>query len=267
MSEPDEVTPAPYDLLAADYDLAAGRGSVQRSYVICSTPRSGSTLLAEAMHRTGQLAIPAEYLEVKTALPYLYTRWGCSGFEDYVRRLHDHRTADNGLFGVKTHWHQLVQFANMSQGAEPLADVDFSVIVGVLNRVTPNPTFIFVTRRDKARQAVSHWVATKTRKWIRLGDDPISEIPPYDFSAITAFSRGIDASEESWERFFSLAKVQPLRIVYEDLVAAYADTAQRAAEHVGVEPAGIAASPPRMRRQSNALTMEYADRYRRELDR
>lgn len=260
-----EEAAAPYDLLSEEHDLPAGRGPVQRSYVICSTPRSGSTLLAEAMHRTGKLAIPAEYLEVQAAFPYLHGRWGCSGFEDYVRRLHDHRTDDSGLFGVKAHWHQLVQFSNLSQGAEPFADVDFKVIVGVLKRVTPNPAFLFVTRRDKARQAVSHWLATRTHRWIKLDDEPIDKIPPYDLAGIAEFSRGIEASETFWERFFSLANVQPLRIVYEDLVADYADTVRRAARHVGVDAAALAVPPPRMRRQSNEVSVEYADRYRREL--
>jgi LPS sulfotransferase NodH len=266
MQAPEEV-PAPYDLLAADHDLPAGRGAAQRSYVICSTPRSGSTLLAEAMHRTGQLAIPAEYFEIGAALPYLYNRWQCTGFEDYVRRLHDHRSTDSGLFGVKTHWHQLVQFCNMSQGAEPLADIEFNVIAAVLRRVTPHPKFIFVTRNDKARQAVSHWVASKTQRWIRLGDAPASEPPPYDFAEISEFSRGIDASETFWNRFFALGQVEPMRIVYEDFVADYDDTVVRAAQHVGGDVASLTVAPPRMRRQSNELSREYAERYRRQLSR
>jgi LPS sulfotransferase NodH len=259
-----DATAAPYDLLGPEHDLPAGRTPVERSYLICSTPRSGSTLLAEAMYRTQQLAIPAEYLEIGAALPYLYNRWECAGFDDYVRRLHDHRTADNGVFGVKAHWHQVVQFANTSQGAEPFADIDFSVMNAVLRRVIPNAVFIFVTRRDKARQAVSHWLASQTQRWIRLGDDPMSEIPPYDFEGISKFSTGITASEQFWDKFFSLGRVEPLRIVYEDLVADYENTVRLAAQHVGVNTAKQAASPPRMKRQSNEQTIEYAERYRNE---
>jgi len=259
----DAAPDAPYDLLSADYDLPAGRGPVRRSYLICSTPRSGSTLLAEAMHRTARLGIPAEYLEVQAAMPYLYRRWGCSGFEDYVGRLHQHRSGDGGVFGVKAHWHQVIEFSNLSQGAEPLADVDFRVIAGVLGRVVPNPVFLYVTRRDKARQAVSHWLADKTRRWIDLGSKPVTEVPPYDAGEIARFAEGIDASEAAWDRFFDLARVEPLRVVYEDFVAAYDDTVRRAAAH-GVETDALPVPPPRMRRQSNEASKAYAERFRAE---
>lgn len=264
MTDRDASAPVPYDLLAADHDLPTGRGPVERSYIICSTPRSGSTLLAEAMHRTEQLGVPAEYIDIGASLPYLYERWGCAGLDEYVSRLHDHRTTDNGVFGIKAHWHQLLQFTNVSQGAEPFAASNFAVISAVLQRVAPRPAYIFVTRRDKERQAVSHWLAAKTEKWINLSDDPVDGIPPYDFEGIERFSEGIDASEEDWERFFALAGVEPLRIVYEDFVAAYNDTVETAAEYVGIDPRGLTVSPPRMRRQSNEQSREYARRYREE---
>lgn len=73
MSPLDESVAAPYDLLTAEHDLSDGESEIVRSYVICSTPRSGSTLLAEAMHRTGELGVPAEYIDVAANLPKEHT--------------------------------------------------------------------------------------------------------------------------------------------------------------------------------------------------
>lgn len=77
-----------------------------------------------------------------------------------------------------------------------------------------------------------------------MSDDPVGDIPPYDFEGIERFSEGIDASEEDWERFFALAGVEPLRIVYEDFVAAYDETVGTAAEYVGIDPGDLTVSPP-----------------------
>src|SRR5215207_8545306 len=35
----------------------------KRSYLVCATPRSGSTLLCEALKSTGVAGVPAEYFE------------------------------------------------------------------------------------------------------------------------------------------------------------------------------------------------------------
>ena len=263
----DEGTPPTYDLLSEAYDLAPSSDPVVRSYVICSTPRSGSTLLAEALHHTGVLGVPAEYIGLSGTVPQLYARWECGGLNDYVDRLHAVRSTENRIFGIKVHWHQLLEFSNVSQGKPREAPVDFSVLSAVVMRVAPNPAFVFVSRRDRARQAVSHWIASQTLQWHDVGAEPAPDVPPYDFAGIQRMTEGIDESEESWERFFTLGQLSPLRLIYEDFVGDYDATVRRVADFVGVDSTTLTIPPPRLRKQSRPASVEYAARYRADLAR
>lgn len=250
-----------YDLLGPEYDLEDGPG-IRRSLVICSTPRSGSTLLGEAAFQTRRLGVPAEYLALDVAVPYLFERWGCESYNDYVSTLQRLRTSPNGVFGIKVHWHQLLQFSSVSQGAAHDAPVEFKVLVGVLLRVAPNPALVLVTRRDKARQAVSHWIASKTQQWFDLGETSTPSVPEYDFAGIQRMMNGIEESEASWTRFFTMGGVEPTRVVYEDFVADYVGTVKRVAAEVGVPTEDLEIPAPRMRKQSRSVSAEYAERYR-----
>ncbi len=259
----DARTPPPYDLLGAEYDLGSGP-EIRRSLIICSTPRSGSTLLAEAAFQTGRLGVPAEYVDLSATLPYLFDRWGCTSFNDYVATLHRLRTSESGVFALKVHWHQLLQFASVSQGAPAEAPVEFPVLVGVIRRVAPNPVLVYVTRRDKPRQAVSHWIALQTMQWVDLGETSKPPVPDYDFAGIHRMMEGIEESEASWNRFLTMARVEPIRVVYEDFVANYASTVKRVAAAIGVDTDDLPVPKPRMRKQSRSVSAEFADRYRRD---
>jgi LPS sulfotransferase NodH len=260
-----EAAPTPrYDLLGAEYDHEPV-SEIRRSLVICSTPRSGSTLLGEAAFQTERLGVPAEYLALDTAVPYLFERWGCESYNEYVSTLQRLRASPNGVFGIKVHWAQLLQFSSVSQGAAHDAPVEFKVLVGVLLRVAPKPALVFVTRRDKARQAVSHWIASQTQRWFDHGETSTPPVPEYDFAGIQRMMNGIEESEASWARFFTMGGVEPTRVVYEDFVADYAGTVKRVAAEVGVPTDDLPIPAPRMRKQSRSVSTEYADRYRREV--
>ena len=53
---------SPYDLTLAGADCPRWDGPPRRSILICSHPRSGSTLLGEAIRFAGGLGCPLEYL-------------------------------------------------------------------------------------------------------------------------------------------------------------------------------------------------------------
>jgi LPS sulfotransferase NodH len=71
-----------------------------RAYLICTTPRSGSTLLCRYLTATGCAGVPDEYLFEKT-LPRFYGKHGVSDFPSYFRALLENETTPNGVFGLK----------------------------------------------------------------------------------------------------------------------------------------------------------------------
>ncbi len=74
--------------------------------MLCSNPRSGSSLLAEALHATGCLGTPIEYFDRTGAMADLLERWDCPDVTAYIDCLHRRRTTVGGLFGAKLHWYQ-----------------------------------------------------------------------------------------------------------------------------------------------------------------
>lgn len=114
------VADGPYDLAGPEHDTVA-TGPPRCAYVLCSSPRSGSTLLAEALTAVGA-GVPIEYLDPTNAMAVCWRRWGCRSLEGYVHALHRHRTTPAGVLGVKVHWYQLAAVAGGPVGDGPLVE-------------------------------------------------------------------------------------------------------------------------------------------------
>ncbi len=67
--------------------------------MICATPRSGSTLLCEALQDTGVAGKPDEYFG-PMHVPRWRDQWQVSAV-DYVDQVLEHGSTANGVFGVK----------------------------------------------------------------------------------------------------------------------------------------------------------------------
>ncbi len=118
------------------------------AFVVCSVPRSGSSLLCELLALTGLAGAPSEFFD-HGLMNQFSAVWGTGTFGDYMAALLSKKTSPNGVFGVKTHHHQL-EYA--------LRHTDF---IDAL----PNPRFIYIKRHDHLRQAVSWMRAEQTGLW------------------------------------------------------------------------------------------------------
>jgi LPS sulfotransferase NodH len=251
-------------LTSRTYDTAAGGPKTPaRSYLICSTPRCGSTLLGADL-ADAKLGVPAEYFNAVFRQP-LATRWGCDeSFEPFLRALHVNRTSPSGLFGLKVHWFQLRELRIEMAGGKVEPSNPYRVDAGFLEPVLPNCRFIHVVRRDVVAQAVSLYIAWKTQDWMRAaGEGPEAPVPPYDYGAIDRARRLIESEEVGWDRFFRHNRIDPLVLVYEDFVQDRAGTMRRIAEFVG-EPVPSDAQLPRepwLAVQRTEVNREYARQY------
>ncbi|MGH3666582.1 MAG: Stf0 family sulfotransferase [Egibacteraceae bacterium] len=231
------------DLATAAFDRHPGHdGPPRRSYLLCSAPRTGSTLLLGALWETGRLATPTEYFDPTATQRWLMHRWGVRDLAGYVRLLHRRRTDAAGLFAAKVHWFQLVELAR-GLGLEPAATVD---------RIAPSCRFVHVRRRDRDAQAVSWAIAEQTGRWgRRSGERDAVETVAYDAEHIADCRRRIDAAQAGWSALFAVLDVAPCDVVYEDLVADYAGTVARVADFLGVPLDPAQAPPPQLRRQAD----------------
>ena len=91
--------------------------SPQSAYLVCATPRSGSTLVCQALTDTGVAGRPEEYFEGvddRSILDHLGERgigdepqqrsplWSRAAYDRYLEWAMDAGTTPNGVFAAKT---------------------------------------------------------------------------------------------------------------------------------------------------------------------
>ena len=134
----------------------------QSGYILCATPRTGSTLLCSLLSSTDVLGRPESYFrepdEVAWARRFALPTAGqrARNYEALVQAVRAFATAANGVFAARVMWGSIER---MVLGLEKPADqTDLAMLEGALGRLT----FVHLTRRDVAAQAVSWARAEQT---------------------------------------------------------------------------------------------------------
>jgi LPS sulfotransferase NodH len=252
------------------------------SYLVCATPRSGSTLLCEALAETGIAGRPLEFFEAlpETGVPrrpsdylagldepealalvaaapphepppYSDVR-GVADYAEHLDRVRRAGTTPNGVFGAKIMWAHLVDLGRRlgTDDLPALAAEQFD-----------RPRFVWVRRADRVRQAVSLWRAMQTQSW-RAENATATGEPQYSEAAISHLVAQLGEHDAAWERFFARAAGPVLELTYEDIATDLAGALARTLAHIGVAPpAGALDALPPMRRQADERSDAWAEAY------
>jgi trehalose 2-sulfotransferase len=238
MTAPDNDS---YDRLFFEFE----RTEPHASYLVCSIPRSGSSLLCGLLADTGLAGAPAEFFH-PDKMDALKEHWGVEGLGDYLRELLARKTSPNGVFGTKAHW---AQYQPQFGECDP-------------RTVFPGLRLVFITRRDRVRQAVSWVRALQTLKWDTEDNPPVERPEVFDQEHITQKLGRIDREEQMWESLFARHGIEPQRVVYEDFVDAQVATVRAVLEELGVDaPADLHLPSPVLDRQADERSDEWVERY------
>ena len=264
---------SPYDLALASGDFASWEGPPRRSILLCSHPRSGSTLLGEAIRFAGGLGCPLEYLH-RGFRPTIAERWRATDLESYVAALHRHRTEPDGVLSIKLFWQDVEEVAHehapdrfpppATRHPEAMREQDYRDLRALLSDILPHPEFVYLERRDRVRQAVSAMVAAQTGLWRSIpgvGRQTAVGAAEYDYDRILGMIAFADDCHAHWRGFFAANGVEPYRLTYEELVGDFERVVS------GLFAAlGSASVPParRMRRQSDQTTEAMVLRFLRD---
>jgi trehalose 2-sulfotransferase len=163
------------------------------SYLVCATPRSGTTLVCHALEETGVAGRPEEYFEAlrhsgrprrpeeyflgvedQSIRDHLGERsvgsdpqprsplWSRAAYDRYLEWALEAGTTDNGVFGAKLMWGYFGEFVSLLRNIPKYRDVPLAELMPT---VFPDLTFVRVVRANKVRQAVSLWKAVQTATW------------------------------------------------------------------------------------------------------
>src|SRR5436189_160660 len=224
--------------------------ATRRCYLVCATPRSGSTLLCEGLTSTGVAGRPDEYFEQlkETGLPRRPREyfWGLRSTEvlrllppdsqldrqleripewsrdDYSRHFEAalrKGTTANSVFGAKLMWAYFGDFLELMRGIPRYAGMGDG---SLLATAFPGLHYVFVSRNDKVRQAVSLWKALQTWVWRRDHSDDHAEPnegPPlvYSYDAIDHLLHQLRRHEDAWRGYFFRIGQTPLSLMYEEI--------------------------------------------------
>jgi trehalose 2-sulfotransferase len=252
-------------------------GMRHATYVIASTPRSGSSLLAAGLVATGVAGRPEEYFTPDHIGAYkedLKLPMDCS-WSEYLAKVMAFAATENGVRGFKIHWRHVVVLAQaLGFRGDPGS---------VLEALFPAAVFVNIVRADRRAQAISLFRAETTGEWFRshgssrrvrpwglylarptagrAAVDLTGMAPTYE--QIVEIERSIDAEQEAWTDYFTTRRLEVLTVRYEDLDASYRDEIARVLQFLGGDPALAAGVPrPPLERQSDHIN----ERWRRLID-
>ena len=227
-------------------------------YLICATPRSGSTLLCEALRNTGLAGNPDEYFGPMHVERW-NEQWNTQTAHQYLERVRKVGSGQNGVWGAKVmrlYWEVFVGQLRDSVDT-PLTDE------ALLSEVFPSLKCILITRRDKVRQAVSWMKFLQGSAWFWEKEIPQRiEGLVYRPDIISSSMEQTMAHESEWRQFFRDGGFAWTEVVYEDFVDAYEETAVQMLDFLGVpRPKTVSFGSRRLRRQADDLSDRWVARY------
>jgi trehalose 2-sulfotransferase len=266
------------------------------SYLICATPRSGSTLVCDILRATGVAGAPTEYFHAwlqvhrepssyrrfmaALARPYFMTAHAL--VSPFLTRMMAKSMTPNGVFGLKV---MSGYFDTFVDALRPIAGCEACPPTEVLDRVLPNLHYVYLTRRDKLGQAISlaravqsdEWSSPRHRGWYVLFETwakavkvvmSVSLRPvvrrqlAYDYDQIASMHDMLVEHDAAWELFFRESGIEPLRIEYESFVRSM----ERSTRDI-LDFLGVALSPdyvfrrPIVDRQADSLNAAWRARF------
>lgn len=270
---PDDPAPPITTMVTWTEDNPPHMGAAaDQAFFLCTTPRSGSTLLCGLLADAGA-GWPASYYHRPTGMATrarelgVVQSPGTPGFDGaYLHAIRKAGSAGTGMFGMRLMWDYAPGLFAVLDGQCPGLPDDLSRIQAAFG-----PTrFIHLTRQDKVAQAVSLHKAEATGLWHRAQDGSVIEGkapvrgPGYDADALAGHLRDVSRADRSWAAWFAEQGIAPHRIAYEALAEDPIGVLARALQAIGLDPARSAGVTPATARLSDPESAAWAARFRSE---
>jgi len=254
----DEKNGAEWDLSPCEQD--------HQTYFIATTPRTGSTLLCQALWQTGDVGAPKEYLnpmqlrdwEVRLGnrgsqmvhrhlqgplLSLVGRGWTAAKIRRHLIRVRTRRTC-GGWFGLKIHAHHFKRWN---------ARLDMKQHFGSIQ-------WIHLYRTDRVAQAVSWARALQTGVWVHSQQK--QRTPRYNRHLIAWCLSAIDRGERFWKDWFESHHIQPLQLQYHQLTEDLLATTRAVTQFLNIPRVTHTGRPiPILKRQGDAINTDWIARF------
>ena len=240
-----------------------------KSYLICATPRTGSTLLCALLKSGGAAGKPESYFRRQDKENWAL-KWNILGpgktyeFSDYLNAAIAAGSTVNNIFAARIMWGtmgELVHDLAKMRPAKAGGDLD------LLTRAFGPVQFIYLKRRDFVAQAVSLLRAEQTDLWHISDDLPAgtpAATPHYDGRRIHELVTEAQEHNAAWEDWFQRNGIRPYRVMYEDFSADPVKTTREVHDFLGIALEKDIQLKAGNKRLSDQLNEEWIGRYHAE---
>ncbi len=246
-----------------------------KSYIICGTPRSGSTLLCDVLAATKAAGAPDSFF-MRDVDPVWARAWDLPERSDlsdaaygaaYLAAAIKAGSGQTGVFGLRLMRENLGDVARMIDAVYPGLASDRARLRAAFGEVL----FVHLSRADKLAQAVSLIKAEQSGLW-HIGPDGSEaerlsppQKPRYDFARIRAVVAELQALDAAWLHWFAAQGIAPLRISYDSLAADPVAEVARICAALGVVEPVAASLRPGVAKLADAVSTDWMRQYRLDL--
>jgi trehalose 2-sulfotransferase len=242
-----------------------------QSYIICTSPRSGSTLLCKLLEATGKSGHPGSHFHQPSIAAWLeYYGLSDHPFADPLSRLtaifdaaRQTGTGTTGMFGLRLQRHSFDFFMQNLETLHPDHPHDTDRIHAAFGRTL----FIHLTRPNKLDQAISRVIAEQSGLWHKSADGSELErlsapqTPIYSAARISEHIATLTAYDVQWQAWFDQQGLSPLRVSYDDLSHAPTQQLDRILDALGLGPSLAADVAVPTAKLADHINQDWAQRY------
>lgn len=244
------------------------------AYLLCATPRSGSTLLCEMLGASGVAGRPNSFFRAEDLRDWA-DAWGLPRTDDlespefdraYLPAMLREGRAGTGVFGLRIMWSSMVEASrrlNRALGSGRDIALQFREAFG--------PTlFIHLSRRDKVAQAVSRLRAEQSGLWHKAPDGRVLEgsATPrpvhYDPVRLAELVAELEQDDAAWTGFFAARGIDPLTLTYEELGMNPRNAVESILAALGLDPRAAERTPIGTAKLADRTSALWIERFRQE---
>lgn len=230
-----------------EHDFPEFNSTETKNYLVCSSPRTGSTYLCRLLQQTGKMGFPSEYFNQGVHVQEWFQRFSINSVRELVPILKRFRTSPNGVFGFKAH---MDQFQFLRQQV-------------LVQEAFPELKFILIQRRDLLQQAISLSKAQQTNAWssLRTPDKQAA----FDIKHIESCMDNIQSQVSGWKKLFAFFDVDYIDVWYEDLCEKPQKTITQCLEFLGEDEVEIDPGKVDVSVQRDSETQAWIDAIHKQL--
>jgi|GEM_PF-529958 len=233
----------------------------QTTYIICTTPRTGSNLLCDLLKQTDLAGEPTEYFIPEQEH---FSRYDIADndYGVYIDALLKQTSSSNHIFGFKImSWHfdyfvsSLRQTYHLPHRLSTKEVIDFTFT---------NVRYICLTRENEVKRAISHLRAIQSdiwSSWEARSKEP-AQTPVYSEADITKLIRQNRYAMRYWDQYFAENEIEPLTMTYEQLLKDKPTVIKSVLKHIGVSDYEHVEIPEAaLKKQSNKESARWYEQY------